>query len=118
MATGLAEQKLLFPGNLHVCDLNSARNDVFVAKFGAVVHSDLKSCVADADVVLLSVKPQNFGTIAAELNGSVGDETVILSIIAGLSLAQVGRGSSTQNQHLNGRRRSSPAQTSLTSMSA
>jgi pyrroline-5-carboxylate reductase len=49
-----------------------------------------------ADVLLLAVKPQIIGAVMAEAKSAVGTETLVLSIAAGISIAALTEGLSTQ----------------------
>lgn len=45
--------------------------------------------VKDADVVVLAVKPQCFDKLAEELKGKIGKDTVILSIMTGVTIKKI-----------------------------
>ena len=52
---------------------------------------------AAADILIIAVKPQVFGALATEIAERVGPGTVVLSIMAGVSLATLERKLGTQN---------------------
>lgn len=54
------------------------------AVFGVVVSCDNTEIVAGAQVVVLAVKPQVMKSVCIELCGHVGDETLIMSLAAGV----------------------------------
>ncbi len=45
--------------------------------------------VLNADVIILSVKPQDFSTVASKLKGKIKPETLIISILAGIKLQRL-----------------------------
>jgi len=55
------------------------------ASFGIHVFTNNASAVADADCVILAVKPQKFQTVANSIKGKFPDDALILSIVAGIS---------------------------------
>ena len=71
---------------LNVFDPNPSQMESFEKKFGAVTHADLKSCVRGSDVLLLACKPQNLKSVAREAKGAVGEQTTVLSILAGATV--------------------------------
>lgn len=87
MANGLMTKDFPRDVSLHVFDPNTARADFFNTKFGAVIHPDVKSCLADADIVLLACKPQNVKKVGESMCGHIGPKTVVLSILAGTTLS-------------------------------
>lgn len=55
------------------------------------VEEDL-DVVADANVVLLAVKPQDFEALAPELSEAIAKEALVISILAGVPLARLAQG--------------------------
>ena len=45
--------------------------------------------IAEADLIVLAVKPQAFAELAAEIKDFISPEQVVLSIMAGVSMAQI-----------------------------
>jgi pyrroline-5-carboxylate reductase len=74
------------PVTLKVYDPNPKQREIFVKKFGAEAHADLKGCVRGSDVMLLACKPQNLKNVAKEAQDAVGEQTVVLSILAGATV--------------------------------
>ena len=58
------------------------------AKEGAVV-SVINSQIADYELVILSVKPQDFASVVAELRAVIQPQQVVLSIMAGIPMAKI-----------------------------
>ena len=57
----------------------------------ARVEPAARAAAADADVVVLAVKPQTFAAVAAELGGALRPSQAALSIMAGVELATLSR---------------------------
>ena len=49
------------------------------------IGSDNAAAVADATIVVLAVKPQNAGTVLAEIRGHVPDTAMVVSVLAGIT---------------------------------
>ncbi len=54
-------------------------------KFGVAAFTENAKAVEDADVVLLTVKPQKFDLVARSIKGHLKPDTLIFSIIAGVT---------------------------------
>lgn len=71
----------------------TARHDETLARvgtaFGVVTTADNREAARGADLVLLCVKPQGAGAVLAELAEVLGPEQLLVSIVAGLSLAMI-----------------------------
>ena len=57
-------------------------------KTGVVVET-ISSHIAECDLVILSVKPQDFSSVTAELKTVIKHEQVVLSIMAGIPIARI-----------------------------
>jgi len=73
--------KIIPVGDIFVCDRNSR---AAIANLSA----DANRTIAQADVVILAVKPQQFEALAAELERKMLDKLVI-SIMAGVSIGKI-----------------------------
>lgn len=56
-------------------------------KYGVVTTSDNAAAAAGADVAFVCVKPKGFIAMLAEIADSLGDNTTVVSMAAGISLA-------------------------------
>lgn len=96
MATALARGMIgagLVDGlQIAASDPDAAARDAFVRATGAKVASNNAELAVECDVVFLAVKPQQLDAILAELDGSVGGETLVVSIAAGVRLAVLTEG--------------------------
>lgn len=68
----------------------AALDDLAAAYPGIVTGTDNHAAVKDATVVLLCVKPQNFEQVIADIDGYIGRDTLIISVLAGITTATIG----------------------------
>ena len=52
---------------------------------GYVVHGSIRELVASSKVVVVAVTPQVIGSIIEEMRASLTEDTVILSVVAGIT---------------------------------
>lgn len=86
---GLVEQAVLEPSQVVGTNPLIARNEEMVSKYKIEVSADNAEAVRGADLVILAVKPQVAPYIFAELRGLVKPSALVLSIAAGISIAQL-----------------------------
>lgn len=96
MATALARgwltAKLTAPEQLLAADPVPAAREAFHQATGVRVVADNRQVVASADVVVLAVKPQNLPALFTEIRATAAVRHLIVSIIAGATLKQLGDG--------------------------
>lgn len=76
------ERDVFQPANVTVCELVEARRTVFQSVYDVQATSDTASPMAEADLVILSVKPQDMHSI----HGKLRSDSLLLSIMAGVTL--------------------------------
>ncbi len=81
---GALDKGVLAAGQVRASDPVEERRRVFAEKFGVAVTADNAEAARDADVLLLSIKPQTFHAEAATLAAGVCKECLIISIMAGI----------------------------------
>lgn len=79
-------------GAITVADKDGQRLDELVRTYGVSVTEDNREAVRKADIVLLSVKPQNMAEVLAELAGALLPQALVVSIMAGIETAQLEAG--------------------------
>jgi pyrroline-5-carboxylate reductase len=65
------------------------RREELQASYGVRVTADNAAAVGEADVVVLSVKPQVLPEVLPELRGKVKAEALVFSIVAGMPIATI-----------------------------
>ena len=91
MIAGLLRQKLAKPENLTAAGPRSERADELQKRYGLRSTTDNAAAVAQADVVVLSVKPQRLSEVMKGLK-NIRPEALVLSIVAGASIKKIGTG--------------------------
>ena len=92
MLGGLIRKNLAAPEHLLVSGPRAERNQELCTKYGVLPYTDNASAAEQADVVVLSVKPQRLSSVMENLKGSIRKDALVLSIIAGATLKKIGKG--------------------------
>jgi pyrroline-5-carboxylate reductase len=92
MIAGLLLQGLAKPGDLLAADTHTKRVDDLHKKYGVQPFTDNKLASAEADVVVLSVKPQRLTEVLTTLKGVIPDGAFVLSIVAGATIDKISKG--------------------------
>ncbi len=86
---GLAD-KLTPASNIHVVDINAAALAVLSQRFGVTTSLQADTRVAQADVVVLAVKPQQMRAVTQGISAHISQQ-LVLSIAAGIRAADLSR---------------------------
>ncbi|MCY4019475.1 MAG: pyrroline-5-carboxylate reductase [Chloroflexi bacterium] len=89
MIKGLLYQELVSPENIMAADPNQSRLDEMCDQYGIRCSTDNQLAAREANVLVLSVKPQVMGKVLPELRGQVDDVALIVSIVAGVPLKTI-----------------------------
>ena len=92
MISGLLRQKLARPENLRTSDTRPERVQELHEKFGIQPFTDNNRAAENADVVVLSVKPQRLTEVLGSLKGAVPSGALVLSIVAGATMEKISKG--------------------------
>ena len=79
------ERQIFRAADVSVCELLEHRRDQLRSEYGVAVTTSSAEVMVEADLVLLSVKPQDVHSI----RGQVRDEAVLLSIMAGVRIRSI-----------------------------
>lgn len=79
------------PSQLCVTDPNSERLAQLAAQFGVRTTTDNTACLAEADVVVLAVKPQILHAVCTALAGKLPPGVLVISVAAGVRSAAIAR---------------------------
>ncbi len=91
MIAGLLRKKLADPKNISASGPREERGTELNKKYGVKSGTDNASAVHEADVVVLSVKPQRLTEVMKNLKG-IRSDALVLSIIAGATIKKIGTG--------------------------
>ena len=86
MIKGLLAQHLTTPDQIVASDPVAARRDQIESAYGVNVTDDNAGAAREADIVVLSVKPQILAKAGSSLAGQVRSDALVISIIAGASI--------------------------------
>ncbi|MDK1117167.1 MAG: pyrroline-5-carboxylate reductase [Anaerolineae bacterium] len=92
MIGGLLRQNLAEAKNLLAADVREKRVQELHEKYGIQPFTENKLPASQADVVVLSVKPQQMNDVLAGLKGSIPNHALVLSIVAGAKIEKISKG--------------------------
>jgi pyrroline-5-carboxylate reductase len=91
---GLIEKKVADPGRISVINRSDIEKlERLHARYGVQVSADpnvKNEMIAQADIVVLAMKPKDVETSFRDLKHVIHDRQLIISVIAGLSIAKIG----------------------------
>lgn len=87
MVGGMMSKGLQPASATHVFDTNSCRMDVYSKRWGVETHASAADAVEQADLVLLSVKPQHMDTVLRDISGSLPSSALVVTIAAGCPIS-------------------------------
>jgi pyrroline-5-carboxylate reductase len=86
MIKGLLSRQLIAADHIIGSDPVAARRTLLAATYGVQTTDDNVRAVQEADIVVMSIKPQMLGAVGATLQGTLSPNALVLSIMAGVSL--------------------------------
>lgn len=89
---GLLKKELVQPGNICCSDPYVARGKELEGSYGIRATTDNADAVKDADIVVLSVKPQVLSDITPDLRGKLKPNQLLVSILAGVDSRTLRKG--------------------------
>lgn len=90
MIAGLLRQKLANPGDLTASGPRPERGEQLEKKYAIHTTTDNAAAASQADVVVLSIKPQRLTSVMNGLT-KIRPDALVLSIVAGASLQKISR---------------------------
>ncbi len=82
--SGLISSKSCPNKNIVISGPETDRNALLVEQYGVRATDNNAEAVKNADVVVLSVKPQRFKMVANSLRGQIRKDALVISIVAGI----------------------------------
>ncbi len=92
MIKGLLTNQVVTPEQIMAADPVEARRTQMTAQYGIAAVADNGEAVRDAEVVVLSVKPQILPKVLPDLKGKLAPGALVLSIVAGAPIATIALG--------------------------
>lgn len=87
--SGLLSSGITKPGLITTTDRSDKRLDYIRTKHDVKTTSDNRSGIADADVIIFCIKPQNAEKVIQELANSIPKKAILISIMAGVTLSKL-----------------------------
>jgi pyrroline-5-carboxylate reductase len=91
MIAGLIRKNMAGPDKISAAGPRLERLDELNNKYQIAVYESNAEAARQAEVVVLSVKPQRLGRVLEGLKGSIRPEALVLSIVAGATLDKISR---------------------------
>lgn len=92
MIKGMLVHGIAQPYQIIASDPVAARRTVLEETYGVQTTTNNREAVRNALVIILAVKPQAFEAVSAGLRGQLAPDALVLSIMAGVSLATIQQG--------------------------
>lgn len=89
LVKGLILAKVVPPSGIIVSDVKEERLEMLHSKHGVRTTEDNHELVRDADVVVLSVKPQAFDKVLATIGKDIKPTQLVISVAAGVPIAAI-----------------------------
>ena len=89
---GVLAAKLTEPERICVGEPIFDRRNYLTEQYGVMSDDNNAHAALDAEMVLLAVKPQDLPQVFSQLNGSLGSEQSIFSIVAGAKISALAQG--------------------------
>jgi pyrroline-5-carboxylate reductase len=86
LAKGFIQSGVASPDKMIACDLFEPARAAFSEVTGARTTSNNSEVMTESNVVILAVKPNQIESLAAELQGSLNKDLLLISIAAGVTL--------------------------------
>ncbi len=83
---GILTREIASPDDISVCEIVAARREYLESTYGIRAREAYLDAVTGADIIILAVKPQEFGSVAAELAGLLVTGQTVMSIMAGVTI--------------------------------
>ncbi len=92
MIAGLIRTQVTTPANITAAGPRQERGDELISAYGINFNTQNVEAASQADIVILSVKPQRLQSVLTGLRGHIQVKALVLSIVAGASIQSISRG--------------------------
>lgn len=86
---GLLASGTTRPENIIATDVSADRMNFLSKTYGIIIKTGNQEAAREADIVILSVKPQVIGKVVAEIAGTVDRSKLVVSIAAGVPIGRI-----------------------------
>ncbi len=88
----LLNKELVTPEKIIASDLWEPRRGYMVQEYGINATESNREAAENADIVILSIKPQTLGKVTKDLHSRIRPDALVLSIIAGARISTLRKG--------------------------
>lgn len=92
MLTGLLKKAGVPPDHVTMCGPRRERLEQLAKSHGVHATADSRRGAAEADILVVSVKPQSLDDVIAEVRGAIPKGSLVISIVAGARLGSLTNG--------------------------
>jgi pyrroline-5-carboxylate reductase len=92
MLAGLLAQGLVDPAQIVASHPRANRREQLAERYGISVAESNLEAAKDADLVVLTIKPQVLAPVMRQLNGNLREDQIVISILAGTTFAKLRTG--------------------------
>ncbi len=89
MINGILKANVYRPGKVYVSDIRQERIDYLREHYGVRTAANNAELASNADILVLSVKPQNMTDALQSMKGHVKEDALVVSIAAGIKVANI-----------------------------
>jgi pyrroline-5-carboxylate reductase len=89
---GILDRKISKPSELLICDPSGERRTYLEAEFSVKTSPTNDGASNFAKLIILAIKPQAVEKIFSSLNGTMKNESIVMSIVAGLKSESITQG--------------------------
>jgi pyrroline-5-carboxylate reductase len=87
---GITAAKLYSPENVFVSDIRPERLELLANKYGITTDENNAGLAEKVQTLVLSIKPQNMADALESIKNTIGSETLVISIAAGIKVEKIG----------------------------
>jgi pyrroline-5-carboxylate reductase len=92
MIGALLKKNQITPDQITASDPYPQQQEAISKKYGVIVTSNNPEAVDQADIIILSVKPQVLPGVLDEIKGHIPGSSLVFSIVAGMPIARIKKG--------------------------
>jgi len=92
IVAGIVDKQVVAAGDICVTDISEIRLQHFLEKYRVATSLHNAAAIAQADTVVLSVKPQIFPEVWPEIEAALKPDALVISIMAGIPSAKIAGG--------------------------
>ena len=89
IVAAILKKGVLSPAEIVASDIRPERRDLLARQYGLAITDDNARVAAEAEIAILAVKPQEFGSVAKVIQGHLNSRQTVVSIMAGVRIERL-----------------------------